>query len=186
MSSTTKMIATTAFAVLMIGGLLLHAESAARLSTGDAAVADPGVSSSAEPIASILRVPLPQASMMAASPYSAGLNMGTPKVELFLGYSYLRAVPTLAAGNRLVYMNGGQPRPSLSTSIGTLGWLPTLAPTPTRRCDSRGALYLHSRREQLKHCCPNVSHWPASFIPKERQNYALSPGSFWRRACETR
>ncbi|HXR40444.1 MAG TPA: hypothetical protein VN776_15190 [Terracidiphilus sp.] len=40
-------------------------------------------------------------------PYSAGLNIGTPKVELFLGYSYLQAVPKLAAGNRLVWLNGG-------------------------------------------------------------------------------
>jgi len=29
------------------------------------------------------------------------------RVELFLGYSYLRAVPTLAAGNRLVWLHGG-------------------------------------------------------------------------------
>jgi outer membrane protein OmpA-like peptidoglycan-associated protein/opacity protein-like surface antigen len=32
---------------------------------------------------------------------------GPPKVELFLGYSYLRAIPTYATGNRLVWMNGG-------------------------------------------------------------------------------
>jgi outer membrane protein OmpA-like peptidoglycan-associated protein/opacity protein-like surface antigen len=50
---------------------------------------------------------MPSASMAAAMPYSEGLNRGTPKVELFLGYSYLRAVPTLAAGNRLVWLNGG-------------------------------------------------------------------------------
>jgi outer membrane protein OmpA-like peptidoglycan-associated protein len=31
----------------------------------------------------------------------------TPKVDIFLGYSYLRAVPELANGNRLVDMNGG-------------------------------------------------------------------------------
>jgi hypothetical protein len=31
----------------------------------------------------------------------------TPRVELFFGYSYLRAVPTLSSGNRLVYLNGG-------------------------------------------------------------------------------
>jgi opacity protein-like surface antigen len=31
----------------------------------------------------------------------------TPRLELFLGYSYLRAVPTYATGNRLVWMNGG-------------------------------------------------------------------------------
>jgi opacity protein-like surface antigen len=48
---------------------------------------------------------------MAAMPYSRGLNSYTPRVEWFLGYSYLRAVPELAAGNRLVYLNGG------STSI---------------------------------------------------------------------
>lgn len=102
-----RMIATAAFAILLTGGVLLHAESAARPSTGDAAVADPGVSSSSEPVPSIFYAPIPRASMSAASPYSAGMNIGTPKVELFFGYSYLRAVPTLAAGNRLVWMNGG-------------------------------------------------------------------------------
>lgn len=111
MSSTTKMITTTAFAVLLMGGFLLHAESAPRPSTSEVAAADPRVSSSAETIASILYVPMPQASMAAAPPYSEGINTGTPKVELFLGYSYLRAVPSLTAGNRLVWMNGG------STSI---------------------------------------------------------------------
>jgi len=32
----------------------------------------------------------------------------TPRVELFLGYSYLRAVPTYVTGNRLVALNGGR------------------------------------------------------------------------------
>jgi outer membrane protein OmpA-like peptidoglycan-associated protein len=45
--------------------------------------------------------------MAAAMPYSSGLNLGVPRFELFVGYSYLRAVPELAAGNRLVWMNGG-------------------------------------------------------------------------------
>ena len=40
-----------------------------------------------------------------------GPHAGTPKVELFVGYSYLRAMPTLADGNRFVWLNGG------STSI---------------------------------------------------------------------
>jgi opacity protein-like surface antigen len=31
----------------------------------------------------------------------------TPRVELFLGYSYLRATPTYSPGNRLVWLNGG-------------------------------------------------------------------------------
>jgi opacity protein-like surface antigen/outer membrane protein OmpA-like peptidoglycan-associated protein len=44
--------------------------------------------------------------MAAASPYSAGPNLGVPRVELFAGYSYLRAVPT-QTDNRLMWMNGG-------------------------------------------------------------------------------
>jgi outer membrane protein OmpA-like peptidoglycan-associated protein len=54
------MIATAAFAALLMPALLVHAQDAA-----------------------------------------------TPKAELFVGYSYLRAVPTLADGNRLVWLNGG-------------------------------------------------------------------------------
>jgi hypothetical protein len=50
---------------------------------------------------------MPHASMAVAMPYSGGMNSDIPKVELFLGYSYLRAVPTLATGNRLVWLNGG-------------------------------------------------------------------------------
>jgi outer membrane protein OmpA-like peptidoglycan-associated protein/opacity protein-like surface antigen len=46
-----------------------------------------------------------------ASPYSSHPNFGTPKAELFLGYSYLRAVPAPADGNRMMWLNGG------STSI---------------------------------------------------------------------
>jgi outer membrane protein OmpA-like peptidoglycan-associated protein len=45
-----------------------------------------------------------------AMPYSGGHD-GTPKVDLFLGYSYLQSVPKPADRNRLVWMNGG------STSI---------------------------------------------------------------------
>jgi outer membrane protein OmpA-like peptidoglycan-associated protein len=50
------------------------------------------------------------AQVPAALPYSGGHD-GTPKIDLFLGYSYLQSVPKLADGNRLVWMNGG------STSI---------------------------------------------------------------------
>jgi opacity protein-like surface antigen/outer membrane protein OmpA-like peptidoglycan-associated protein len=42
---------------------------------------------------------------------SRGTKDGTPKAELFVGYSYLRAVPAPSDGNRLVWLNGG------STSI---------------------------------------------------------------------
>jgi outer membrane protein OmpA-like peptidoglycan-associated protein len=54
-----------------------------------------------------LFAPMPTASMGVAMPYKGGMDYGTPKIEVFLGYSYLRAVPTMAAGNRLVWLNGG-------------------------------------------------------------------------------
>jgi outer membrane protein OmpA-like peptidoglycan-associated protein/opacity protein-like surface antigen len=38
---------------------------------------------------------------------SSGPNNGTPKAEVFVGYSYLRAVPAPSDGNRLVWLNGG-------------------------------------------------------------------------------
>jgi outer membrane protein OmpA-like peptidoglycan-associated protein/opacity protein-like surface antigen len=43
----------------------------------------------------------------AATPYASGQYMGAPRAELFVGYSYLRAIPAPAAGNRLMWMNGG-------------------------------------------------------------------------------
>jgi outer membrane protein OmpA-like peptidoglycan-associated protein len=88
---------------LLVPTFLLRAEDAAKASTG--ANDEMSVASSALPAA-----PMPEGSM-AAMPYMAGRNLGTPRFELFMGYSYLRAMPELAAGNRLVYLNGG------STSI---------------------------------------------------------------------
>ncbi len=43
----------------------------------------------------------------AATQNSGGVNTDVPKAELFVGYSYLRALPAPAAGNRLMWMNGG-------------------------------------------------------------------------------
>ncbi|MGD0912276.1 MAG: outer membrane beta-barrel protein [Terracidiphilus sp.] len=109
MRSTTKMIATAACAIFLMSGFSLCAEETAKPSAGvkgDSAVAS-SVASDAELPNAIASAPAPSFSMAAASPYAAGLNVGSPKVELFLGYSYLRAVPSLAAGNRLVWMNGG-------------------------------------------------------------------------------
>ncbi len=95
-----RMIATAAFVIFLMPAFSLRASEAAQPSSG--AKDDIALDSSAEPSA-----PMPSASMATAMPYSGGSNIGTPKVELFLGYSYLRAMPTLAAGNRLVWMNGG-------------------------------------------------------------------------------
>lgn len=54
---------------------------------------------------------LVQAQAPVASPYSNRPDFGTPRAELFFGYSYLRAVPAPADGNRMMWLNGG------STSI---------------------------------------------------------------------
>ena len=94
-----KMMAAAAFAALLMPAFNLRAEEAAK----PAAAADPA--------AALPSAPMPADSTPAAMPYSEGMNFGTPKVELFLGYSYLQAVPKLADGNRLVWLNGG------STSI---------------------------------------------------------------------
>jgi outer membrane protein OmpA-like peptidoglycan-associated protein len=37
----------------------------------------------------------------------AVIRYNAPKLELFIGYSYLRAVPSITASNRLVWLNGG-------------------------------------------------------------------------------
>lgn len=102
-----RMIATAVFAAFLMSALNLCAEEATKPSTDNAKAVDSSAAAVAEPAASIPYGPMPLSSMAAAMPYSAGLNIGTPKVELFLGYSYLHAVPGLAAGNRLVWLNGG-------------------------------------------------------------------------------
>ena len=104
MKSSVRMIATAAFAIFLMPAILLRAGEAAKPSTGanDDKAADSSTSLSLWPAA-----PMPSASMAAAMPYSEGLNRGTPKVELFLGYSYLRGMPDLEPANRLYWLNGG-------------------------------------------------------------------------------
>jgi outer membrane protein OmpA-like peptidoglycan-associated protein len=67
------MIATAAFAVLLMPAFLLH--------TGEAAAQ--------------------------ASTATSNASGQYPKAELFVGYSYLRAIPAPTTGNRLMWMNGG-------------------------------------------------------------------------------
>jgi outer membrane protein OmpA-like peptidoglycan-associated protein len=108
MKSNSKMIAAAVFAVLLMGTFTLRAEAAAAPANGakDGKAVDSSVAFVADP-AALPYAPMPVGSMAAAMPYSGGLNIGVPRFELFAGYSYLRAVPTLAAGNRLMWMNGG-------------------------------------------------------------------------------
>ena len=60
---------------------------------------------------SLLSACMVQAQDPTATKHANGPNASAPKAELFLGYSYLRAVPAPADGNRLMWLNGG------STSI---------------------------------------------------------------------
>ena len=108
-----NILSAAALAVLLVPAFNLFASEAAKpatSATADNKAADASVTVAADPAELLPFAPMPSASM-AAMPYSRGLNSYTPRVEWFLGYSYLRAVPELAAGNRLVYLNGG------STSI---------------------------------------------------------------------
>ena len=101
-----RLIAAAAFAVFLMPAFLLGAGEAAKPSTGSGNDKSADSSSSAVADANPA-APLPASSMSATMPYSTGLDSYTPKAELFLGYSYLRSVPTLEAGNRLVWLNGG-------------------------------------------------------------------------------
>lgn len=104
-----KIIATAAFAVFLVPAFRLFAGETAKPSTGvnDDSTADSSVAAIPDPEALLPAAPLSMASMAAAMPYSRGLDSYTPRFELFMGYSFLRAVPTLAAGNRLDWLNGG-------------------------------------------------------------------------------
>jgi opacity protein-like surface antigen/outer membrane protein OmpA-like peptidoglycan-associated protein len=104
MKLSVRMIATAAFAIFLMPAILLRAGEAAKPSTGanDGMAADSSALFSLWPAA-----PMPSASTAAAMPYSEGLNRGTPKVEWFLGYSYLRGMPDLEPANRLYWLNGG-------------------------------------------------------------------------------
>jgi hypothetical protein len=95
-----------ALAVLLVPAFSLFASEAAKPVVTVLAAGDSSSAAATDPLL-LPEAPLPMASMQAAMPYSRGLNSYTPRIEWFMGYSYLRAVPELAEGNRLVYLNGG-------------------------------------------------------------------------------
>jgi outer membrane protein OmpA-like peptidoglycan-associated protein len=113
MRSSVKMIATAAFAVLLVPAFNLFGSEAAKASTG-AASDDKSADSNVvafEPVQLFPAAAVPAASMSADMPPAGRREGSYPKIELFMGYSYLRAIPQLAVGNRMVWLNGG------STSI---------------------------------------------------------------------
>ena len=107
MKLSVRTIATAAFAVFVIYAFNATAEGAARPSGGNASDEAVESSSNPEPAAPLSPVPMLGAQMAGAQPGATGSRPPVPKVELFLGYSYIRAVPTLAEGNRLMWLNGG-------------------------------------------------------------------------------
>jgi len=104
-----KTIATAAFTVLLLSGLNLFGSEAAILADGGVSGEKTAAASSvAIDPAAILPAPSAQAdSAPTAMPRSGGVDSYYPRTELFMGYSYLRAVPSLESGNRLVWLNGG-------------------------------------------------------------------------------
>ena len=109
-----RMISTAAYAALLMLTLNLYAGEAGKPSTGAVTndmASDSSVSLFTDPSTWAPAYPMAAASMSADMPHEGGRRSHYPRVELFLGYSYLRAVPTLADGNRFVWLNGG------STSI---------------------------------------------------------------------
>lgn len=108
MKSAVRRIATTTIAVLFAPAWIFGAEGAkkptreAREITTAVSHLIAGAVDSADPGAG---TPAAQAGTT-VSP-SPGRSGKYPRAELFLGYSYLRGVPTLSPGNRMEWLNGG-------------------------------------------------------------------------------
>jgi outer membrane protein OmpA-like peptidoglycan-associated protein len=83
-----RILATVVIAILPVSTVSLHAQRVGSML--DFAADGAAQSSASSPSAPSVRQP-----------------GSTPRVDIFLGYSYLRAVPELANGNRLVDLNGG-------------------------------------------------------------------------------
>lgn len=93
-----RTMAAAALTFSMLSGLSLGAQQAAKSTPGDGPVGNSSSATGADPGAPL---------MAAAAPAFDGTDSDVPRVEWFLGYSYVRAVPSLAAGNRVVWLNGG-------------------------------------------------------------------------------
>lgn len=109
MRSSARIIATIAAVALLTPPLLFAAEDPTN-STGAATVADSAVATDSMGNADVRAALASDQSGATALPSGRTYN-SYPRVELFLGYSYLRAMPTYSPGNRMVDLNGG------STSI---------------------------------------------------------------------
>jgi opacity protein-like surface antigen len=100
-----RMIATMAIVTLLAPACLFAAEDSTNSPAANAA-ADSRIPHEAADKAELA------ATLASAQPATHALSSGRwdsayPKVELFLGYTYLRGVPTMSPGNRMDWLNGG-------------------------------------------------------------------------------
>jgi len=132
-----RMIATVAVAVSLTPAPFLHA-------TGSAASTDPVAGTPVE------------GQVDAGQPAPKRKEHGkTPKVELFVGYSHFRGVPTLDSENRMVGLNGGNASIAFNLNryfglVGDVGGyhasqlrLSGPGAVPTRTVDADGKAYTY-------------------------------------------
>jgi outer membrane protein OmpA-like peptidoglycan-associated protein len=103
MTLNARTISIAVFAAFLMSACGLYAAEAA-MPSGAGKAMDSG---SADPIASLFSIPAQHSSMAAAMPHSGGHGWGIPRFDLFVGYSYIRAVPSYTVDNRLVWLHGG-------------------------------------------------------------------------------
>jgi opacity protein-like surface antigen/outer membrane protein OmpA-like peptidoglycan-associated protein len=146
-----RMIAVT---VLLGPALMLRAQA-----TNSAAATGTDASSDSHTVSVAGVEPAPAAQSTGGAPASPGAarytQNKTPKVELFLGYSYFRGLPTYAAGNRMVELNGGTASVAfnLNRYLGLVGDfagfrdtqlnLTGLGANPPRVADSSGSVFTY-------------------------------------------
>lgn len=112
----TNVMTTGALALLLMPAFRLNAAGppvspALTPGTSTSAVASGQPTSTGEPVVTEGSAGASLQSDSSGVPRSTGKTSGAPKIDLGIVYSYVRAVPTDAAGNRMVWLNGG------STSI---------------------------------------------------------------------
>ncbi|MBB6147305.1 outer membrane protein OmpA-like peptidoglycan-associated protein/opacity protein-like surface antigen [Silvibacterium bohemicum] len=100
MKLSARMIATLTVAVLLMPVAFLNAQEL--VGPLDGAVV--GSANLFQPPAN----PFAGAAQYPGAPRPSASYIDTPRIDLFVGYSYLRATPTLADGNRFVHLNGGE------------------------------------------------------------------------------
>jgi len=145
-----RMIATMAVSISLMSTVLIYAQSTGKPS--DSAT-DRAVDSPLAPGGAVEASARSTASAPAPNPPRQYSEM--PRVELFLGYSYIRAVPTFATGNRMVDLNGGSTSVAFNLNrylglVGDFGGYDDtklrftgLGANPPRTVDSSGTAYTY-------------------------------------------